>query len=74
LWDHTKRFVAEDVPNFFVEDIPNAVRMINEKRAQGFISEKQEQLRRLKEEDEGLALVTEYQNLINEYQALVSEE
>jgi hypothetical protein len=42
LWNRTKRFVTEDVPNFFTEDIPNAVRMINEKRAQGFISEKQE--------------------------------
>ena len=73
-WNRTKQFVMEDVPNFFTEDIPNAIRMINEKRAQGFISEKQEQLRRLKEEDKGLSLVSEYQDLVKEYQALATEQ
>ena len=73
-WDGIKEFVTKDVPDFFTEDIPNAMRMINERRAQGFISGKQEQLRRLKYEDDAMSQIKEYQDLVYEWQELNTKE
>lgn len=56
----------KSIANFFTEDIPNAIKMTNEKRAKGFVTEKQEQLRRLNNEDKDLQLVKEYLNLAHE--------
>lgn len=66
IWQKGLNF-AKSAINFATEDIPNALRMTAEKRARGFISEKQEQLRRLGEQDEALDKIEEYKDLVRKY-------
>ena len=53
------------------EDIPNVLRMTLEKRAKGFISEKQEQLRENETDLDALGLIKEYRENVDRYKELL---